>query len=278
MHELLRFDDTVFNVVDRHGQPWLRQPQIGKALGYLEPAKKIHELYTRHADEFSEGMTALVRVPDVNPHTGGAGQVREVRVFSLRGAHLLGMLARTDRAKDFRRWLLDVLEENVQALPPTMPPAIHTYVHHHADHAADATRYFGNMLHAAETIKMSQRRTVLAANQATLQYSGIDMLATLGVSPDELDDTPTTPDTPTQREGGSFAGQLQRWLAEPAQARRQQFTSEDIMVGLYGAVPPADQRALATRIGQVMIRLGWPKRRLPPDSHGHRPWVYRRGA
>lgn len=277
MHERLRFDDTIFDVVDRQGQPWLRQPQIGKALGYLEPAKKIHELYNRHADEFSKGMTALVRVPDVNPHTGGAGQVREVRVFSLRGAHLLGMLARTDRAKDFRRWVLDVLEQNAQALPQTTSPAIHTYVHHHAGHIADATDYFGNMLHAAETIKMSQRRTVLAANQATLQYSGIDMLATLGVSPDELDDTPTAPATPaapTPMEDDTFASQLQRWLAEPAQARRRQFTSNDIMLGLCGAVPPANQRALATRIGQVMVRLGWPKRRLPPDAQGYRAWVY----
>jgi hypothetical protein len=33
-----------------------------------------------------------------------------VRIFSLRGAHLLGMFARTARAAEFRRWVLDILE------------------------------------------------------------------------------------------------------------------------------------------------------------------------
>ncbi|CAJ0743827.1 hypothetical protein R76696_04673 [Ralstonia mannitolilytica] len=33
-----------------------------------------------------------------------------MRIFSPRGCYLLGMLARTERAKAFRRWVLDVLE------------------------------------------------------------------------------------------------------------------------------------------------------------------------
>ncbi|MNQ82204.1 hypothetical protein D3C85_972510 [compost metagenome] len=35
---------------------------------------------------------------------------KEVRIFSLRGAHLLAMFARTEVAKEFRRWVLDVLD------------------------------------------------------------------------------------------------------------------------------------------------------------------------
>jgi hypothetical protein len=38
-----------------------------------------------------------------------------VRIFSPRGCYLLGMLARTTRAKAFRVWVLDVLEGR---LPP----------------------------------------------------------------------------------------------------------------------------------------------------------------
>jgi prophage antirepressor-like protein len=37
--------------------------------------------------------------------------VQDVRVFSLRGAHLLGFFAETRRAKDFRRWALDILDQ-----------------------------------------------------------------------------------------------------------------------------------------------------------------------
>ena len=94
----LVFDDTVFTVVDRDGQPWLRGLEIASALGYSR-ATKISELYARNADEFDGTMTALVKVPDLHPHIGGAGQMREVRIFSLRGAHLLGMFASTPPAK-----------------------------------------------------------------------------------------------------------------------------------------------------------------------------------
>lgn len=74
-------------------------------------------------------MTALVKLPDLrlqaasagtdlSPQIEVAGQRREVRIFSLRGAHLLGMLANTEPAKDFRRWILDVLENANQS--PTL--------------------------------------------------------------------------------------------------------------------------------------------------------------
>ncbi|WP_429499395.1 hypothetical protein ACQUFY_20885 [Robbsia andropogonis] len=35
----------------------------------------------------------------------------EVRLFSLRGAHLLGMFARTANGAKFRRWVLDQLDD-----------------------------------------------------------------------------------------------------------------------------------------------------------------------
>ena len=34
------------------------------------------------------------------------GQNRQVRVFSLRGCHLLAMFSKTPVAKEFRRWVL----------------------------------------------------------------------------------------------------------------------------------------------------------------------------
>ena len=103
----LTFQSTTFNVVDRNGQPWLRSPQIAEALGYSQ-ANRIADLYNRNAAEFTDSMTALVKLPT-------AGGVQEVRIFSLRGAHLLGMFARTKVAAEFRRWVLDVLDAQVQS-------------------------------------------------------------------------------------------------------------------------------------------------------------------
>ena len=115
----LAFRATSFDVVDQSSQPWLRANQIGLALEYKNPELSIAKLYRANAAEFTDSMTAVVKLPT-------AGGVQDVRIFSLRGAHLLGMFARTKVAADFRRWVLDVLDAQVQqaALPPaTLTPA-----------------------------------------------------------------------------------------------------------------------------------------------------------
>lgn len=103
----LSFHDQKFTVTTRDSAPWLRLPQIGAALGYANQYH-LQKLYTKHAAEFTDSMTALVKLK-----TKGGEQ--EVRIFSLRGAHLLGMFARTERAAEFRRWVLDILDAQNEA-------------------------------------------------------------------------------------------------------------------------------------------------------------------
>lgn len=111
----LSFKDTNFQITDIHGQPWLRGLQVASALGYKNPAADIVNLYNRNADEFTDSMTQVIELPT-------AGGKQQVRIFSLRGCHLLGMLARTKVAKEFRRWVLDVLEDEVSGrLKPQAP-------------------------------------------------------------------------------------------------------------------------------------------------------------
>ncbi|WP_300727453.1 hypothetical protein [Pseudomonas sp.] len=111
----LIFDGIELKVVDHGGQPCLTLAEVAIALygkGGDETAtpfdSRVRDLYRRHADEFTPTMTALVKM-----QTRGGEQ--EVRVFSLRGAHLLGMFARTERAKRFRRQVLDILDNEVGA-------------------------------------------------------------------------------------------------------------------------------------------------------------------
>lgn len=98
----LQFENTRFDVIERDGEVWLRVQQIAVALGYSRP-DVLQQVYKSNAAEFNHNMTALLKLP-----TNGGEQT--VRVFSLRGAHLLGMFARTPKAAEFRRWVLDVLE------------------------------------------------------------------------------------------------------------------------------------------------------------------------
>lgn len=110
----LRFHSTSLAVIRRDGEVWLRGRQIDGALGYKHDT--VSRLYQRHASEFTDRMTCTVKLTE-------QGQEREVRVFSLRGAHLLAMFARTERAAEFRKWVLDVLDEQATGQPPT-PPAL----------------------------------------------------------------------------------------------------------------------------------------------------------
>ena len=114
MSQALCFQSVEFDVIQQNQQPWVRGYQIGSALGYTAPDVQISKLYTRHADEFTPAMTAVVTLP-----TEGGPQ--ETRIFSLRGCHLLAMFARTPVAKAFRKWCLDVIERYGDRVPVERP-------------------------------------------------------------------------------------------------------------------------------------------------------------
>lgn len=142
----LQFESVTFNVIDRNGQPWLRVGQIAQAFGYKDH-RDCSKLYARNADEFSDSMCSVVKLPT-------AGGVQEVRIFSLRGAHLLAMFARTPKAQAFRRWVLDILDKEVGAgetapssrlTYDTMSKAVLSYANQYGRSAAKAAlRHFGS--------------------------------------------------------------------------------------------------------------------------------------
>jgi hypothetical protein len=88
---------------------WIRGYAICATLGYKSPDKALKDLYVRHQDEFTSSMTRLLKIG-----TNGGAQI--VRVFSLRGAHLLAMFSRTPIAKEFRKWVLDILDKETRPL------------------------------------------------------------------------------------------------------------------------------------------------------------------
>ncbi|EJK8938375.1 P22AR C-terminal domain-containing protein [Enterobacter hormaechei] len=89
---------------------WLTSSDLAKALQYSN-SRAVTMIYNKYADEFTSGMTQVLEVS-----TSGNYR-KKVRVFSLRGAHLIAMFARTDVAKEFRRWVLDILDREVQHSP-----------------------------------------------------------------------------------------------------------------------------------------------------------------
>lgn len=100
----LSFGGVQFDVVDRDGQPWLKGGQLAQALEYKN-ARAITNIYERNKDEFSDKMSVVLNLSTTK------GVPNSCRIFSLRGAHLIAMFARTKVAKDFRKWVLDVLDQ-----------------------------------------------------------------------------------------------------------------------------------------------------------------------
>lgn len=89
---------------------WLTSAEIANALQY-KSAKSVTNLFNQNSDEFTSGMTQVIE------SVTSGNYRKKVRVFSLRGAHLIAMFARTDVAKEFRRWVLDILDREVEHSP-----------------------------------------------------------------------------------------------------------------------------------------------------------------
>jgi prophage antirepressor-like protein len=100
----LSFNETMFNVVRYKQDIWLTSTELAQALGYKQE-NAVSKIFNRKADEFTQKMTQVVENPQL-PNLG-------MRIFSLRGCHLIAMFARTPVAKEFRKWVLDVLEKEV---------------------------------------------------------------------------------------------------------------------------------------------------------------------
>ncbi|WP_289105970.1 BRO family protein [uncultured Bilophila sp.] len=112
MSQSLCFNNFKFSPVTHQNLPWIRSTELAHALGYKRE-DILGKLYRKNADEFTPDMTQLIEIVD---NTGSVFPVK-LRIFSLRGCHLLAMFARTPVAKAFRKWVLDVIERYGDRVP-----------------------------------------------------------------------------------------------------------------------------------------------------------------
>lgn len=107
------FQGVTLKPVERTGDLWFSSADLAKALGYKK-TDAVTQIYSRYSDEFGANMSTTLRERVVRK-TGSVEML--VRFFSLRGAHLVAMFASTPKAKEFRRWVLDILDREVQHSP-----------------------------------------------------------------------------------------------------------------------------------------------------------------
>jgi prophage antirepressor-like protein len=107
----LTFNGVELSTINHNNQIWMTSAELAKALGYSR-ADMISKIYDRNKSEFSEKMSKLI-----DPQNGvlgeSSGLQHKARIFSLRGCHLIAMFAKTQIAKKFRVWVLDILDKEV---------------------------------------------------------------------------------------------------------------------------------------------------------------------
>ena len=106
----LTFNNVELKTINHNNQTWLSTKELSIALGYSRP-DAINKIYERNKDEFSAGMVAMLpsRQNDVIGESPSLQPMQ--RLFSLRGCHLIAMFAKTQIAKLFRVWVLDILDK-----------------------------------------------------------------------------------------------------------------------------------------------------------------------
>lgn len=110
----LTFNGTTLTTINQDDQVWLTSSDLAIALGYAD-SKSINRIFNRNKDEFSPRMTQVINEGvKLTASAKTKGLTAKIRIFSLRGCHLLAMFARTDIAKAFRVWVLDILEREVK--------------------------------------------------------------------------------------------------------------------------------------------------------------------
>ncbi|OCG68000.1 hypothetical protein A9G39_03480 [Gilliamella sp. Imp1-6] len=115
MSNQLMFNDSPVQLVNHNNQIWITSAELAKALQYSN-SKAVTMIYNKYSDEFTSCMSQVLEIS-----TSG-NYIKKVRIFSLRGCHLVAMFSRTPIAKEFRKWVLDILDKEThqQTFSPTI--------------------------------------------------------------------------------------------------------------------------------------------------------------
>lgn len=121
--QTLTFQNITLTPAKVDNQIWLSSSDLAKFLGYKQ-SNAVTKLYNENADEFSNNMTTVIE--SMTNGINNSQRKIKIRIFSLRGCHLIAMFARTKVAKEFRQWVLDILDKEVGQpvqVSPTISPA-----------------------------------------------------------------------------------------------------------------------------------------------------------
>lgn len=173
----LSFNGVTLTPVHHNSQIHLTSTELAKALGYAD-VRSITNIYNRNQDEFASGMTEVIKLITSN---NSNNLQTSTRIFSLRGCHLIAMFARTPVAKEFRKWVLDILDREVgepvmTAHAPTSPrlrPADYTAIKQAVHHIGFGMKFSDAAVHA---IYARLRQLCEVSSVADLRYEHLSII------------------------------------------------------------------------------------------------------
>lgn len=114
----LNFGGDLVPFIEYRGKPVVAAREVGERLGYADPTDLADNIAGAWSEDFIEG-TDFVRVTGVdlegikahdNPVVHGvvAPRANQVTLLTESGAQMAAMLSRTEKGREFRRWVVDV--------------------------------------------------------------------------------------------------------------------------------------------------------------------------
>lgn len=261
-------------VIERAGE------LVTTSLAIAEGTEVEHASVIKLVRKYLEDLEEFGRVGfEIRPfETAGGTQRQEIAFLNEPQATLLLTYMRnSDIVRGFKKALVRAFFDlRDSAAGVASAPDLPTSVAHRADHIVAATRSFNGLLRAAQGLRLGHAHAARSANAATLRHTGIDLMEELGVTEADLAASAPAPSADTRLRAiphdDGTASRVSAWLDAPEQADRDRFESHDILIGAIGLTPGhPDFHGAQTRLGYIMVRLGWCKQRM---AKGQRRYVY----
>lgn len=99
-----KFGDIEADIYKSGDEPYMTAKQIGECLGYADPIRNVNKLLSRNKYLESEEFSVVDKLTTTD------GKQYNTRVFTEDGIYEITMLAKTEKAKEFRTWVRKILK------------------------------------------------------------------------------------------------------------------------------------------------------------------------
>lgn len=99
-----KFGNTECDIYSDNNEMYMTARQLGECLEYSDPMRSINKLTERNSYLMNDEFSSVVNLATVD------GKFRNARVFTEDGIYEVTMLAKTEKAKQFRAWVRKLLK------------------------------------------------------------------------------------------------------------------------------------------------------------------------